>query len=510
MGTVFLSLGIGLLLGAALAWLYHKATSSKKVVSITDFESLKAQIQIKETELAVCRDRESNILKELSESKESIAALQETNSKYLADLSTVKSEKESTTTRASELKSENDTFKEKIGQITDDLNTARNTIVKLQEEVKSKDEKLATQKRDFDEIKQSLEKEFKLVANALLADNAKTFTEQQTSKLEDLLKPFREQIDGFKKDVDAKFTQEATEKGSLKQQIESLVQLNQSISKEALALTEALRGSTKKQGDWGEDILERILEYSGLQKDVHYKLQHHATNEEGKTIRPDVFVYYPDKRYLVIDAKVSLSNYWDYCNAATIEEQNACIPKVVMSVKTHIDGLANKRYTDIPGTPEFIIMFMPVEAAYITAMQHDYTLWQYAYDKKIILISPTNLIPAMKMVSIMWDKDTINRDSETIVAKAVKLYEKFQGFINTFESVGSEIDQAQKKWQEARGQLYKGRDNFIGQGDKLKKMLGKRTTKELPIELVSFAELEPESESAVGEDIENATTNDTV
>lgn len=354
---------------------------------------------------------------------------------------------------------------------------------------------MKTQKEDFEQIKGKLETEFRVIAGTILDSSSQKLTQQQTDKLNDLLKPFREQIDGFKKDIDTKFTNEASEKGSLKQQIESLVNLNQSIAKEALALTEALRGSTKKQGDWGEDILERILEYSGLQKDVHYFVQPQSQNDEGKTIRPDIIVRYPDTRYLVIDAKVSLTHYWDFCNATTPDDQKAISPKIVNSLKAHIDGLAAKKYTDIPGTPDFIIMFMPVEAAYITAMQNDHTLWQYAYDRKILLISPTNLLPAMKMVSIMWDKDAVNRDGELIVKKAVGLYEKFHTFITTFESVGSDIDKAQKRWTEAKGQLYTGRDNFISQGSKLKILLGKRTSKELPPQLVDAANLEDDVKS---------------
>lgn len=488
--TLIIALVAGVLFGSIITWLYRKSSTEKNVVSTTEFETAKAALQATQTELAVAREKTATTETELVQAKGVVNQLRTSEQQALRELDVMKTVKENALVRVAEIAADNKGLNTEYAKTIALLNTANNTIARLEEEVKSRDERLLSQKQDFEEIKGKLEKEFKVIAGSILDNSSQKLTQQQTEKLDDLLKPFREQIDGFKKDIDSKFTNEASEKGSLKQQIESLVNLNQSIAKEALALTEALRGSTKKQGDWGEDILERILEYSGLQKDVHYFVQSQSYNDEGKTIRPDIIVRYPDTRYLVVDAKVSLTHYWDFCNAATPEDQKAQYPKIVGSLKAHIDGLAAKKYTDIKGTPDFIIMFMPVEAAYITAMQHDHTLWQYAYDRKILLISPTNLLPAMKMVSIMWDKDGVNRDGELIVKKAVGLYEKFHTFITTFESVGSDIEKAQKRWTEAKGQLYTGKDNFISQGSKLKILLGKRSSKELPPELVDAASLQ--------------------
>ncbi len=485
------SLLVGSGLGAILVWLYLKKNSTS--ISNAKHNELLKKLQEKETAFAVTSDRNDNMLNDLNAAKEALKALQTSYNRIFSELEVAKSIKEATTIQIEELKTNNISLSNQLKDNTEKLIKANNTTARLQEELKGKEERLVNQKKDFEDVKNNLEKEFKAIAGSILADNSKTFTDQQSTKLEDLLKPFREQIDGFKKEFDQKLTTEATEKGSLKQQIESLVTLNHSIAKEAIALTEALRGSTKKQGDWGEDILERILEYSGLQKGIQYRVQQSAKNDNGDTIRPDIIVYYPDKRYLVIDAKVSLTHYWDYCNASTVEAQAIISPRITASLKGHINDLSGKRYTDIAGTPDFIIMFMPVEAAYITAMQNDHTLWQYAYDRKVLLISPTNLLPAMKMVSIMWDKDAVNRDGEEIVSKAVKLYEKFHGFIGTFESIGTELEQAHKKWNEAKGQLHTGRDNFIKQGSNLKILLGKRTAKELPAELVTLGNLEDEN-----------------
>lgn len=508
METMFtIAISIGLVLGGIIVWLYRKSVIEKNSVSAAEHEALKNSLQEKQIELAVATGKAAAAERDLHDSKALVERLRTSEQKSLGEVEALKTAKDHALGRSKELADENRNLSEQVKSVSELLKAAENTITRLQEELKGKEERLKTQKEDFEQIKGKLEAEFRVIANSILDNSSQKLTQQQTDKLNDLLKPFREQIDGFKKDIDTKFTNEATEKGSLKQQIESLVNLNQSIAKEALALTEALRGSTKKQGDWGEDILERILEYSGLQKDVHYFVQLHAQNDEGKTIRPDIVVRYPDTRYLVIDAKVSLTHYWDFCNAATPEEQQLLLPKIAGSIKAHIDGLAARKYTDIAGTPDFIIMFMPVEAAYITAMQHDHTLWQYAYDRKILLISPTNLLPAMKMVSIMWDKDAVNKDGELIVKKAVGLYEKFHTFITTFEKVGNDIDNAQKRWNEAKGQLYTGRDNFIAQGSKLKILLGKRTAKELPQQLVDAANIEDDVRPVINSEADKTSAN---
>lgn len=491
--TFILAIIIGLVLGAIITWLYCKSAFGKNTISTEKYEALRTEQQALQTQLAVAAGKITATERDLEQAKGTTMQLRADGQKTLLELEATKTVKDNALLRLKEITEDSKAQQEELKQKTELLIIANNSINRMEEELKNKNERLVTQKQDLEEVKTKLESEFRIIAGAVLDNSSQKMTQQQTEKLNDLLKPFREQIDGFKKDIDSKFTNEAAEKGSLKQQIESLVNLNQSIAKEALALTEALRGSTKKQGDWGEDILERILEYSGLQKDVHYFVQQQSQNDEGKIIRPDIIVRYPDTRYLVIDAKVSLTHYWDYCNAAAADDQKMLLPKIVGSLKAHIDGLAAKKYTDIAGTPDFIIMFMPVEAAYITAMQSDHTLWQYAYDRKILLISPTNLLPAMKMVSIMWDKDAVNRDGEQIVKKAVGLYEKFHGFITTFESVGADIDRAQKRWAEAKGQLHTGRDNFISQGGKLKQLLGNRTKKELPPELLDAAELEEDT-----------------
>jgi DNA recombination protein RmuC len=442
----------GLLSGGLVGWILFKLLSGKSMVAISIYEQLKEEKQRLEVSLA-----------------------------------TLTAEKNMALSRQQELMSNLGTNEQQIRRLQDQLQTLNTTIVRLEADVLGRQQRLDTQKQDLEEMKSQLEAQFRLLANDILEHKAKTFSEQQDVQLKDLLGPFKTQIAEFKKEFDEKFTQEVREKSTLRTEIAQLLSLNQSISREAVALTEALRGSTKKQGDWGEDILERILEFSGLQKGIHYTVQESSRDEQGKMIRPDLIVKYPDQRHLVIDSKVSLIHYWDYCNATDAVIQRAAMLQMIRSLKTHIDGLQSKAYLQITNTPDFIIMFVPVEAAYITVMQEDHDLWQYAYTRKILLISPTNLIPAMKMISDLWQRDNIHKDAELIADKAVKLYEKLVGFIDNFEAAGKALEQANNKWHEARKQLHTGKGNLLTQGSQLKVLLGRRTGKEMPAPLIEQA-----------------------
>ena len=254
-------------------------------------------------------------------------------------------------------------------------------------------------------------------------------------------------------------------------------------------LTNALKGNTKQQGDWGEVILESILDYVGLQKGMHYTVQETATNSDGNRIRPDVLVLYPNKSVLVIDSKVSLLHYEQYCSAGTLAEQEQYRTLLVKSIKTHIEGLSIKKYADLPGALDTVMMFIPIEPAFITAQQGDSKLWQYAYDKGIILLSPTLLLGAMKLVRDYWKRDEVNQNAQEIAKRAGALYEKLAGFVANMENVGSYLEKAKGAYDAAYGQLKSGRGNLISQATQLKQ-LGIAGKKELPKDLVADAMLE--------------------
>jgi DNA recombination protein RmuC len=224
------------------------------------------------------------------------------------------------------------------------------------------------------------------------------------------------------------------------------------------------------------------LENSGLQKDLQYFTQQSSRNDEGKTIRPDVVISYPDGRKIIIDSKVSLTHYYNVCNAQTEDEEKACLKQLIQSIKAHIEGLASKNYGDISQALDFIIMFVPVETAYIAAMHGDPSLWQYAYKKSILLISPANLIATLTLVKDMWRKDAVDKNAHEIADKAGKLYDKLVGFVETFEKVGIQLDKAGETWTEARKQLTAGKGNLISQALRMN-ALKINSRKELPDDL---------------------------
>lgn len=376
-----------------------------------------------------------------------------------------------------------------LQQTQSKLEAATQAVTRLEELNKSLKEKLDTQKQDLEQIGQKFQTEFKLLAGNILDEKTKSFNTIQETSLKTLLDPLRTNIKEFKEEFETKLNNEAKEKGSLSQQIRQMLELNQHLSAQADNLTKALSNNVKQQGDWGEGILESILQYTGLQKDIQYFVQQSSKNEEGDTIRPDVIVKYPDGRALVIDSKVSLVHHTRYCAAEAPEEQALHMGQLVNSLKQHINGLNSKNYQSVTDALDLVMMFVPNESAYISAMQADTGLWQYAYTKRVVLISPTNLIPAMKLVADMWQRDAINQNAVEIAEKAGKLYDKLAGFIDNFERIGGQLDKAHETWQEAQKQLYKGRGNLLSQAEQMKKLQVK-TSKQLPPALTGQALLE--------------------
>jgi len=359
-------------------------------------------------------------------------------------------------------------------------------VAKLSEQIRHKDQLLATQKQEMNELGNKLEVQFKLLANSILEEKAQKFNEQHEAGLKNILEPLKQNLQTFKQEFETRYNDETKERSSLQGQIKAMMELNKNLSEQANSLTQALRGQVKQQGNWGEMILESILEHCGLQKNLQYFVQQSTVNDEGKTIQPDVIVKYPDERIIVIDSKVSLVHFENYSNATTPEEQQQWSNLLLKSLRSHIDGLSAKQYHDVKGALDFVIMFIPLEAAYITAMQADTSLWQYAYNKRILLISPTNLIAAMKLINDMWQRDAINREAHLIAERAGKLYDKLAGFVENFEKAGRQLDSARATFDDAYKQLSKGKNNIVLQAEGMKK-LAVGSKKSLPQTLVDDA-----------------------
>ena len=350
-------------------------------------------------------------------------------------------------------------------------------------------ENMEVQKQEVQRVRQEMNNEFKVLANEILQEKSKSFSEMNHERLAEILNPLKERLEGFKKTVEETYNNEARERFSLKEQIKELVERSESIGAEAKQLTHALRGDSKIQGDWGEMILESILEKSGLEKDREYFVQETLRDEEGHTIqgsdgrkmRPDVIIRYPggENHQMVIDSKVSLTAYVNYVNAEDADEARLALKQHLVSVRKHIDELAGKSYQDYVGKGDHVMMFIPNEAAYLAAMQADHALWQYAYEKKVLLLSPTNLIAALKLVADLWQRDKQTRNAIDIAEEGGKLYDKFAGFVDDMEQIGKSLNTTAMAYTDAMKKLKTGNGNLIGRVEKLK-VMGVKAKKNLP------------------------------
>ncbi len=346
-------------------------------------------------------------------------------------------------------------------------------------------ERLETQKKDFEDIKRQSQLEFTDIANKILEEKSLKFTASNKENIDSLLKPLGENLNSFKKRVEEVYDKESKERFSLEEKVKELVELNQKISQDAKDLTSALKGQSKKQGNWGEIILESILEKSGLEKNREYKVQVSIQNEDGRRLQPDVIVYLPESRTIIIDSKVSLVAYDRFSAADSREDQAIALKEHIRSIYNHIDELGDKKYDTIVGTLDFTMMFFPIEPAYLIAIQDDPELWAYAYAKRILLISPTNLIAALKLIADLWKREQQSKNALEIAKQGEKLYDKMVGFLETMEDVGKHINRSQDSYLKAISQLKDGRGSLVKQAQKMKK-LGLNSQKEIPNTLMPF------------------------
>ncbi|MCX6268526.1 MAG: DNA recombination protein RmuC [Bacteroidetes bacterium] len=341
--------------------------------------------------------------------------------------------------------------------------------------------KLEDQQTDLEKLQDKFRVEFKNLANEILEEKTQKFTEQNKIKLDEILKPLGEKIRDFEKKVDETYDKESKQRFSLEKEIKNLTDLNQQISKEASNLTNALKGQAKTRGNWGEIILESILEKSGLSLDREFFIQQSHTNEHGKRLQPDVIVAYPGERNVVIDSKVSLLAYERYSSADTKEEQELAARDHLVSIRNHITDLSSKNYQDIYALKslDFVMLFMPIEPAYMLAMQYDPNLWNWAYDRRILLISPTNLIAALRMIANLWRVEYQNKNAMEIARQSGELYDKFTGFLEDLQDVGTRIEATRKAYDSSMNKLSTGKGNLIRRVENIKS-LGAKAGKEIP------------------------------
>ncbi len=354
----------------------------------------------------------------------------------------------------------------------------------LTQERNQSTEKLALLQSARDE----LTLQFKTLANDILEEKSKRFSEQNQQSLGQLLDPLKTKLQEFQGKVEQVYVQEGKDRTALAEQVRQLMELNRTVSQEANNLTKALKGSNKAQGNWGELVLERVLESSGLRKGEEYDVQESHTLADGRRLQPDVVVHLPEDRHLVIDAKATLIAYEDYANAEDEKHRDAALKRHLDAVRTHIKGLSDKNYQDLYGLKslDFVLMFIPIEPAFMLAVTHDRELFMDAWNKNVLLVSPSTLLFVVRTVANLWRQEAQNRNAQDIAKRGAELYDKLAGFVEDMESLGNRLSQAQKDYDGAINKLSTGRGNLIRQAEMLKK-LGVKPSKSLPTPMVEQA-----------------------
>lgn len=382
-------------------------------------------------------------------------------------------------------------LEESLASSQHNFNEERIAHVRTQSERDALKQSLEQLRTERETSERTMKSEFKNLANEILVEHQHHLRQANRDSLDLLLKPFKDNITEFRERVERIYAHENEQRGALKNELDNLIKLNQQMTLSAANLTDALKGNSKVQGDWGEAYLETILESTGLVKGIHYHIQQNIKGEEGQNLRPDVVLSLPEERSIVIDSKVSLTAYVRYAEAESEAERSQALAEHVQSVKKHVQELALKEYQRLINSPDFVIMFIPTEPAFLEALKEDNTIWAEAYRKKIIISSPTNLFALLKMVGDMWRRDEQTKNQAEIVDKATKLYEQLVIFTEQLEGVGSALDTAKSKYDEAYKRLHTGNNNIVRLGERLKK-LGLPTKKQQTAKALAEADLDEE------------------
>ncbi|BDX37154.1 DNA recombination protein RmuC [Tenuifilaceae bacterium CYCD] len=475
---------IGLLIGILIAWLFIRAKYGNVLSSKSQVEEMNTTINSLNTELSLTHDRLKRNDELIQRLQQDVAKKEEDQLSTISQLSMYQTRYQSANEQAEQIRTDREAIKNELNKQSELLNQSRIRAIELEKENKYLQEALEKQKKDLEEIGNQFSKEFRLLADQILEDKSQRFTKINQDNIDRLLKPLDENIKQFQKQVQEVYEKESRERFSLGEKVKELSELNQTISKEAKNLTEALKGQVKTQGNWGEMILESILNKSGLVKGREYTTQESLKDEEGKRFQPDVIISYPDKRKVVIDSKVSLIAYDRYCTATNSDEQKKAIDELLRSLRNHVDGLSGKNYSDLVGSLDFVMMFIPIEPAFMIAMEADHDIWTYAYNKRVLLISPTNLIAALKLIYDLWQHEYRNQNALEIAKRGGQLYDKFVNFVENFKSVGDSLSKAQKTYDSAFNQLKDGRGSLITQAQQLKE-LGVKASKSIPEDMTN-------------------------
>ena len=387
------------------------------------------------------------------------------------------------------LQNELDELKPSLAEERQTVISLNNSLSTTEADYRNLKEKLDVQKQELTQLQEKFSIEFKNLANDILEEKTKKFTDQNKVSMGELLNPLKEKITTFEQKVEQSNKENLQNNSALREQIKGLKELNQQITKEASNLTKALKGDTKTQGNWGEFILESILQKSGLEKNREYNVQESSTTEDGKRYQPDIVIKLPDDKNIIVDSKVSLIAYERHVNGDSDEDKLIQLKMHIQSLRKHIKDLGDKNYQSLYGVEglDFVLLFVPIEPAFSLAVQHDNELFSDAYDKNIVIVSPTTLIATLRTISNIWKNEYQNRNALEIAKQGGNLYDKFVAFTEDLKNIGRHMDASQKVYVEAMKKLVDGSGNLVTRVQKIKE-LGAKTSKQMDQKLIDRSE----------------------
>lgn len=493
LGGILVSLFVGLLAGAALFRLIQR----ERIASVVAQAKVEGQV-----ELARLGERLNAAQDEARRLAAEHAAAEAVNQRLEQEIGGLRGKlgaSESTVAGQQEQMSRLLREKDELSALRDQLTVERQRLSSQVAELSTTLEAERTQTQEklklLKQAEEQLSDRFKTLAGEILEDKTKRFTEQNQTNLNQLLEPLKVKIAEFQGKVEEVYVQEGKDRSALAEQVKQLMSLNNQLSKDAHNLTSALKGQAKAQGNWGELILERVLEASGLRRGFEYDVQESHTRADGTRAQPDVVVHLPEDRHLIVDAKVSLTAYEEHANAETDHQRDAALKRHLESVRAHVKELSDKNYQQLYGLKslDFVLMFIPVEPAFMLAISHDSDLWQDAWKKNVLLVSPSTLLFVVRTVAHLWRQEQQNRNAQDIASRGAELYDKLVGFVGDLENLGDKLDQAKRAYDGALNKFAAGRGNVIRQAEMLKE-LGVKPTKQLPQGLVEMSQNEGSTE----------------
>ena len=475
---------LGFILGGVLAYFIVKSSSvSRKIHDELNQNFIKKEADLRNSEIKI-----SEISESLKLEKEAILSQTEILNQLKTELAKTSAESNAQNQKIAE---QNELNQKQNNEIKD-LQNEKNNLIALKSELSAQNETLQklldSQKEEIVKIQEEAKLQFENLANKILEEKTLKFTEQNQQNLKNILNPLQEKITDFEKKVENTHKESIDYHAALRQQIIGLKDLNLQMSKETANLTKALKGDSKIQGNWGELVLERVLEKSGLEKGREYEIQKSFVTEEGNRVQPDVVINLPDGKKMIVDSKVSLTAYEKYINEDDEEQKSAFLKEHVNSLKRHVEQLGNKNYQHLyeMESPDFVLLFIPIEPAFAIALNEDTQLYNKAFEKNIVIVTPSTLLATLRTIDSMWTNQKQQDNAIEIARQAGALYDKFEGFVTDLVKIGKKMDEAKSEYEGAMNKLVDGKGNLITSVQKLK-IMGAKAKKSLPDPILNRA-----------------------